>query len=398
MRAYEAVRESLFQRYWERCNGAYQSPSDADSPLRLMNAMQAERPKETYLRYNFGALQREQSFNGGHATVGAIAPRSLLFSSGMAAITTLLVYLRGIAGLRRVCVAENSYFESIRLLRRMFHVALRSDGTLEHTDMTRVVWVDYPTSDEPNCFPNLRAILANVVENSQRALDRDFYVVIDYTVSAFAFDLRRYLRDIPENVHVFLVASLQKHMSYGLDIAPGGALTVYSWAREPYAAVAQLRTHCGAMFTEKSSYLLPAFRPDVVRQIVIDSGKNAAELANALVALRHPGIKVHYSFGDEEDYTSSLIFVELLNRGSHIGREAPFPVDRLVDCIVERGRTDEAPLVHGESFGSPMTRFYHFRGTAHHDVRSIRIAVGYDEELATAALPSIVAGFERFLG
>lgn len=59
---------------------------------------------------------------------------------------------------------------------------------------------------------------------TRKYYDQDFYIVIDYTVAAFAFDIRQYITGLAENIHIVLITSLQKHMGYGLDLAKGELL------------------------------------------------------------------------------------------------------------------------------------------------------------------------------
>ncbi|MDE1818293.1 MAG: hypothetical protein KGI19_06795 [Thaumarchaeota archaeon] len=298
---------------------------------------------------------------------------------------------------RGACMGVNTYFEAGRLIRQFFQVRALPEDQFRIASDDHLIWIDYPLSDEPNYFPDLHTILSEMVDNSRRRYDQEYYCVIDYTLAGFAFDIRRYIRDLPYNLHIFLVSSLQKHMTYGLDTATGGALTIYSRTNEIIPAIRRLRSYCGTILSERSAFLLPRIEPAIVKEIIIDAGKNAYNLAKTLSSLGSPRLKIHYQFDSSVGYHSSLVFIELpetINKP----RSGGLPLlDRLLDQILIAAKKKKAPLVHGASFGFPMTRICKFDGGIHSDLRSLRLGVGYDEDLASSVIPAINDGIQTFL-
>lgn len=221
---YEKIRGYYFERCFNCLRGVYQSPSYPNTPLPQSTPLQTGRPGEAYLRYDFDPSEAESAFNLGHRALDHLAPKTFFFSSGMSSITTLLLYLARIAGSRRLCVGQRVYFEAVRLMRQLFRVVAEDEYDFKVPSGTQILWLDYPLSTEPNQLPNLNSILDRFVSFTRKYYDQDFYIVIDYTVAAFAFDIRQYITGLAENIHIVLITSLQKHMGYGLDLAKGELL------------------------------------------------------------------------------------------------------------------------------------------------------------------------------
>ncbi|MGH2637845.1 MAG: hypothetical protein ACRDF4_00935 [Rhabdochlamydiaceae bacterium] len=393
---YNDLRNSLFAKFFTRVQGTYQSPSWSNSPLSQSSTENQSRIEETYLRYDFNPIDLEEQFNSGHCALDGIEPVTLFFHSGMSAINTILVYLRKALNSHGACIGTNIYFEANRLIRQFFRVQALPEDKFRIAPDVHLIWIDYPLSDEPNYFPDLRAIISEMIDNSTRRYDQEYYIVIDYTLAGFAFDIRKYIRDLPYNLHIFLVSSLQKHMTYGLDTATGGALTVYSRTNEIILAIRRLRSYCGAILSERSAFLLPPIEPALVKEIIIDAGKNACDLAKAVTSFGSPRLKIHYQFDTPMGYRSSLVFIELPEAVT-TQRSNRTSLDQLLDQILIAAKKRDVPLVHGASFGFPMTRICKFDGGVNSDLRSLRFGVGYDEDLANSVIPAINDGIQAFL-
>jgi hypothetical protein len=393
--AYGTLREYYFEQYFNALRGIYQSPSYWNTSLSQMADMQRGRCGETYLRYDFSPEDRERQFNAGHYALDGVSPETLFFSSGMAAITTLLIHVVKASGTRRACVGRRTYYETIRLLQRLFKVSAQDEYQLQIPGGARVLWIDYPLSTRPNRLPNVSAILRAFADVATRQYESDFYAVVDYTVAAFTFDVREYLCELPENLNVILVTSLQKHMGYGLDLAKGGAITVYSRSPELLTSLRRLRMYAGTLFNETSYYLMPPIYPSTVRQIVADAGVNARDLACGIERLGVEGLILHYPLASPSTCDTSLVFVEMSGQALHQHSSRPYPSDMLLQSILAEAQQSNCPLCHGESFGFPMTRIHKW-GTVDSDVPSIRISVGYDDKLALAAKETILRGIVRY--
>lgn len=396
---YHRIRGHYFDRYLACVRGMYQSPSYPDTPLPQSTGLQSKRQSEAYLRYDFDPAELEEQFNSGHRAIDGVGARTLFFSSGMSAIATLILYLAKAARSRRACIGLHSYFETVRLLRRVFRLTAREESALGTDGDQEVLWLDFPLSTEPNGFPKLRSILERFAATAMRSYDREFYAIIDYSVAAFAFDIRDYLTGLPENMHIMLVCSLQKHMGYGMDLARGGAITIYSRSPEPPVSLARLRAYSGSCLTEASFYLMPPFIPSVIRRIVTDAGVNARYLAEAIADLHISGLRLHYPPRSDTPqpgtFDTSLLFLEVGGKLARSADDGTYPADALLQCILSEARRCSAPVPHGESFGFAMTRLHKW-GAVTSDARSVRICVGYDEQMANAAVDPILAGIASF--
>jgi len=388
---YQRIRGHYFNQYFNSIQGVYQSPSYADTPLIQTTDIQSKRRAEVYLRYDFDPAELESRFNKGHQAVDGVSPRTLFFSSGMSAITTLLLYLARAATSRRACIGLHSYFETVRLLRQLFRLEAQEEAKLNIKGDAQILWMDYPLSTEWNEFPDLSSILKRFRTHAIRHYDRDFFAVIDYSVAAFAFDIRDHVSELPENVHLLLISSLQKHMGYGLDLARGGAITIYSRSPELPISLARLRTYSGSCLTETSFYLMPPVIPSLIKDLVKDAGMNARRLAEAVANLSVDGLRLHYPPQARTPFETSLIFLEIDDRAARSPESDTYPADSLLQYILSEARSCHAPVTHGESFGFAMTRIHKW-GPFYSDVRSVRICAGYDEQLAEAAIEPILAG------
>jgi hypothetical protein len=394
---YRLIRKTLFERFYKNYLGTFQSPSISASPVVLRGQFQAERSLECYLRFDFNPSELEEKFNEGHKPINFIWPKTLFFNGGMSAITTLAIYLAKEAKTGRLLLGQHTYYEVKHILRRLFAPQLFTESEVLISDDTQLIWFDYPTnSDDKNCFIDILTVLSSVIRLSKNHYDKEFYLVIDYTVSAFGFSLEKYLDDLPNNLHIFLVSSIQKHMTYGFDIGTGGALTIYSRTADIYDNIMHLRGFTGSLFNEQSFFLLPNIEPEIVKQIVVDSGKNAQSIVEHVKFLSE-GIDVQYTFTSPESYNSSLVLLRLDRDFFLHKREKDIhPIDKLVHCILAEAKRNQAIIVNGASFGFPMTRIQK-NGGLEDDVRSLRIAAGYDEEMNKNILDAIVIGIQNFI-
>lgn len=392
---YKEIRKNLFRRYYEKYIGTFQSPSVSPTPIIQRANNQTDRKNETYLRYDFRPQDLEEKFNSGFLSVNGVQPQTLFFNSGMSAITTLVLYLAKVVRPKKVLLGDYTFFESKHILRRLFLTKIFSEESFEIPDDTTLVWFDYPTNDDNNYFLNLPKLLNEMIKRSYERYDEEFFIVIDYTVSAFGFSLEKYLKELPLNLHIFLVSSLQKHMTYGLDIGTGGALTIYSRASNIYAKIDMLRSYSGSFLNERSYFLLPPIEPSIVRRVIFDSGSIALEIAQEISNLSSK-IIVHYQYKSPEPYTSSLIFVQLGDELLHNSSLKNYAIDSLTKCILVEAKKNNAILVHGTSFGFPMTRIFK-NGDIDEDVRILRIVAGYDERMQENVLKSIKDGIQTFL-
>lgn len=394
---YQLIRKALFERFYDNYLGTFQSPSLKASPVVLRGRFQAERPLEYYLRFDFNPLHLEENFNAGHQPINSVWPKTLFFNSGMSAITALAIYLAKVAKTGGFLLGQHTYYEVKHVLRRIFAPQLFLESETQISDDTQMIWFDYPTnSDDKNCFLDLQKVLSTVSRLSQNHYDKEFYLVIDYTTSAFGFSLEKYLEDLPNNLHIFLVSSLQKHMTYGLDIGTGGALTIYSRAADIYDDIKILRGYTGSLFNEQSFFLFPKIEPEIVKKLVVDSGKIAQSIFEHIKYLSK-GIDVQYTYDSPESYNSSLILLRLDNDLFLHKKGKDFhPIDQLVQCILTETKKNRTVIVNGASFGFPMTRIQK-NGGLDDDVRSLRIAAGYDEEMNKNVIETIGNGIRNFL-
>lgn len=398
--AYSRMRQYYFERFRKRVGGAFQSPSIFPTTIEQRSLSQNYEEHSVYQRSDFIPLQTESSLNRYFFQLRDREPVTLLFSSGMAAISTTAFFLRNVCGVPTTTLGENSYFETKWVFQNYPNTALINEYQSIIPENFDLLWLEYPINcTYPTDYPfsnqlNIKAIADQSIAVCHRHPNEFKKLVFDYTLHPIPFDLSPYLNEIPDNLDIFLITSLQKHRGYGLDLTNGGAITYYS--TEPKVIKDQLRrlqAIWGTSITQESLWLMPEINPKLINQLIEDSGNNAQSIAKKLPTEEGP---IHIFYADNPQFKTSFIYLTIDDNLIKKRISEPYLIDLLIRDIIEASKSQRAIMVHGTSFGLPNTRI--FKNSERYDnCNSLRLAIGYDEVMNEGVDKAIQHGISSFV-
>ncbi len=399
MAIYSEIRRYFFDRYKTMVDQNFQSPSIDSTTHPQRSIFQLPQEHGVYQRADFTPLRTERQFNGFQMPIGEIQPVSLFFNSGMAAIGSLAFYLRNNQRVPTTHIGENSYFETKWIYDsydQVNYVNEYQDPVPQNFDL---LWMEYPINcTRPEEYPfnnqlDLESLIPQTVDICEQNPDQQKSIVVDYTLHPIPLDLSSHLSRLPENLSLFLVTSLQKHRGYGLDLVNGGAVTFYGKRQdEVYEEVKKIRTIMGTSFTQESLWLMPEIRPQLINQLILDSGENARNLALEIPDTLG-AVKKFYS--DNNRFKTSFIYLIVNDLLVQQRTQPPYLIDLLISHLVESAQEEDTLLVHGTSFGLPYTRLFK-NAERYQNCTSLRIAVGYDEKMNQGLDKALTRGIGKF--
>lgn len=401
--AYSHIRDIFIKTSSLLERGKFQSPSISPSTHYQRSATQNEIEHGVYQRFDYTPTLIEENFNQMFRSIDNIFPKTIFFSSGMAAISSTMFFLRNSLQLSKLSIGENSYFESKWLAENYLMTTVVNEYGREFINDTNIFWLEYPINcSYPTKYPfdkrldpnvELRKIYKICVSNKRKK----FAIVIDYTLFYLPFPIWEFIGDVPNNLDIFLVTSLQKHRGYGLDLTNGGAVTVYTKRQmsDVYKSFNRIKTITGASITQETVWTMPPIKPKLINQLILDSGENALKMFHQLQSKEIPGVK--FFFSKNSYLLTSFIFMEIESDLMKRSIAYPFFSDLLISNILSEAISHKSILVYGTSFGFPFTRIFKNNSTWNHNASSLRIAVGYDDDLNKGVAKSIQLGSKRFI-
>lgn len=400
LRALEDERSDLFQLL--RClqgvvaalatAGDWQSPSFGHStrPAAGRQVGRIEAFRNDYKRdrhLDADAYERAyvREFTGG------LDVRALLTSCGMAAFTTLLLYLRMEGKLERpVLAGAGLYHETKLLLERALPGSVRYMDERDTPALLRAIDELAPSAVFLDSLSNTAWMpvpeLAPLIERLRGA---STYLVVDNTGLSAAcqpFALAG------ESVRLLVFESLLKYAQLGLDRVNAGVIV----ARADEAALLDdYREHLGTNVADVAVYALP--RPDrrVLERRLQRLQRNALLLARRLserskpsVTVIYPGLPSHPCARDAAGlpFRGGCFSIVFGDRDRRLRRERA-----LVDATLAEAEKRGVPLLAGSSFGFDTTRIYLTAARAAHCEPFVRIAAGTEHRLALEPLAEALA-------
>ncbi len=399
MSLYRHIRQSYFQHFISLLRNSFQSPSVNPTSHRQRTKVQIESEHSVYQRSDYTPLGLENSFNSVFPSIGLIAPKTLFFNNGMAAISCLAYYLHGPKNIQKLVLGENTYFETKWLLSDYHRCRLVNEYLLDIPSGADVYWFEYPINcASPSKYPFLEQL------NLDRFFQEIFkivsiasshvYLVLDYTLYYLPFNLTPYLKSLPPNLTVFLVTSLQKHRGLGLDLTNAGAVTVYSHQiTDIYDYLGRVRAISGTSITQETAWLMPPLNPRIINQIITDSGLEARRIYHLV---NHPNSLIKLYCAENNDFQTSFIYIGIDSELMKFSTSTPYFSDLLIAEIIAVAKRQHAVLVQGTSFGFPFCRI--FKNSERYDNTStIRLAVGYDPDLNRNVDLALSEGINSFI-
>lgn len=399
LKLYDHIRRSQLIKFKSLLLKPFQSPSIDPTTHRQRSKFQAESEHSVYQRSDYTPIGTENSLNSIFPPLKTLMPKTLLFNSGMAAISSLAYYLYCSKNIQKLVLGENAYFETKWLLEDYRHCQLIDEYRTEIFPTADAYWFEYPINcTNPLKYPfqeqfDLSRFFTKLLENVSQT-SSPVYLVLDYTLCYLPFNLCHFMKVLPENLTIFLITSLQKHRGLGLDLTNAGAITVYSHQlNEVYDYLVRIRAIMGTSITQETTWLMPTLNPQIINQIITDSGLEAKRIYHLI---DHPNSAVKFYFADNDQFRTSFIFAQinpsLIKRFSTV----PYLSDQLIAELVASAKRHEAILVQGTSFGFPFTRIFK-NSERYSNTDSLRIAVGYDPVFNKNLELAILEGVDVFI-
>lgn len=398
---YKKARVSFLKALTENEVNKFQSPSIVPSTHSQRSKPQNEKEYSVYQRADFTPLNTENCLNQMYKKIGDRLPQTLLFSSGMAAISAVMFYLMNAKKMRGLSMGENAYFETKWLAENYDNLEYFNEYDSKIKIDSEVIWLEYPVNcTQPSKYPfdrglNLKRIFSSIIKSCAENKEKKIALVVDYTLYYLPFNIFDYFTRLPANLEIYLITSLQKHRGYGLDLTNGGAITFYPiQGNNDYEKLSRLRAIMGISITQETIWSMPKIKPGIINQLIKDSGANAFRIYREI---SKTGFElVRYYFSNNKDFSTSFIFIEIGKTLMKKSIKPPYLSDLLISEIINAAKESRNVLIHGTSFGLPFCRI--FKNSERYDnTNSLRLAVGYDEDLCNGIGKAIVAGTNSFL-
>lgn len=399
LRIYNYLRNYFIKKFHSKYNSFFQSPSIKPTTIKQRSSLQSEFEHSVYQRADYTPLRLEGYYNSLFPQVGSILPETLMFSSGMSAISSISYYLFGAKKINRIALGENAYFETKWLIEDYHRLSYFNEYNLNLPLNCDVIWIEYPINcTQPHSYPFNNQLdlitffhkLVDLVHHSSR----HFYLIIDYTLFYIPFDLKSFITQIPKNLTIFLVTSLQKHRGFGLDLTNAGAITFYSHqTKKDLEYLKRVRAITGTSVTQETVWLMPPLNKELINQIIKDSGRNAQDVFRRSYI---PDSPVQLYYADNSYFLTCFIFVQISPKIMKLSKSPPYFSDLLIKEIILAARRHHVILIYGTSFGFPFSRIFK-NSERYQNTDSLRIAIGYDSEMNRGVDLAIVEGIKRFI-
>ncbi len=395
---YNQLRRHYFQLSQQKRVNAFQSPTINPSAVQQRNNFQIELEHSVYQRADFTPTTTEKKFNSSYPTLGEHKPQTLFFNSGMASISSVYFYLTHFCRLRHFLIGENAYFETKWLADEYSNEQLFNEYSSipsSKLEKCRVVWLEYPI----NCTNQLRYPISNqplinehigqLFAEAQKNVSQHYALVIDYTLSEIPFSLLP--KELPPNVSLFLITSLQKHRGYGLDLVNAGAVTFYTSNNQSYEELKKIRAITGTACPQETLWLQTPIRPRLINRLIHDSGR----LAHQIFCQLKSTPLVTATYADTGDFNPSFIFLNINRKLVKSHTVKPYVSEQLVSELITAAKEHHTILLNGTSFGFPFSRVFK-NSERYQNADSLRIAIGYDETLHKHMATVINLALQRF--
>ena len=343
------------------------------------------------------------------------AVRAFMTACGMAAVTTVLAWLREEGALTGgVLAGRGVYHETRELLERALG---RPPATVDETSARAVadavdrhapsvVFLDSMGNSSGMPVPDLDAAIRLL-----GAAARDTWLVVDNSGgSPLSQPLARAPRR-PGRLRMVAVESLTKYAQLGLDRTTAGMITAVGAGAE---RLSEHRERLGANVLDVSVHMLPWPDREALGRRLSRIERNATLLAESLQSVcgptarvSHPTLRHHHAYGRPLAFRGGYLAIDLCP-DSRAGTE-----ERFVRRAIAAAEAAGVPLAAGTSFGLDVTRVYAPRvawrerigappaepaASAPARGRLLRVAAGTEDRLAIEAVGAALADAARELG
>jgi cystathionine beta-lyase/cystathionine gamma-synthase len=328
------------------------------------------------------------------------AVHAFMTACGMAAVTTVLAWLREEGALTGAVVAGRGvYHETRELLERALG---RPPATVDETSAGSVgaaverhapsaLFLDAMGNSSGMPVPDLDAVIRRL-----RATGRDTWLVVDNSgASPLSQPLARAPRRLGR-LRILAVESLTKYAQLGIDRTTAGMITAAGAGCE---RLSEHRERLGTNVLDVSVHTLPWPDREALSRRLTRIERNATLLAERLntacgptARVSHPTLRHHHAFGRPLAFRGGYLTIDLCP-DSRAGTE-----ERFVRRAIAAAEAAGVPLAAGTSFGLDVTRVYAPRVAWSERARLLRVAAGTEDRLAIEAVAAALADAARELG
>ena len=357
------------------------------------------------------AAAYEREYLRRHLPEPPCAVHAFMTACGMAAVTTVLAWLREEGALAGgVVVGRGVYHETRELLERALG---RPSATVDETSARALggaidrhapgaVFLDSMGNSSGVPVPDLDAVIRRL-----GATGRDAWLVVDNSgASPLSQPLARAPRRLGR-LRIVAVESLTKYAQLGLDRTTAGMITAAGAGTE---RLSEHRERLGTNVLDVSVHTLPWPDRQALSRRLSRIERNATLLAERLhsacgptARVSHPTLRHHHAYGRPLAFRGGYLTIDLCP-DSRAGTE-----ERFVRRAIARAEAAGVPLAAGTSFGLDVTRVYAPRvawrertgrpsGGPQRPGRLLRVAAGTEDRLAIEAVAAALADAARELG
>jgi hypothetical protein len=371
------IREIKFLYASFSVHGNFQSVSVASSLHEELGEGQKVKKDlfTEYSRYDLDAKEAQNHFNSLIEAPDGYSSKSLFFSSGMAAVSTVLAG----ANRSKVLCGSSLYFENSNITHDYLDEETTTffnegetgslrEGVAKNPDVVFIEPIgnnfELPTVDLKELFET---------ESVPKV------VILDVTLFGLGFDYEKFLSESKDGSTFIFVNSLQKLFQDGDSVVSAGAITIVGKDREYVEALRSkiyaLRGMLGTNITQHSLQGLLKLDRNVTLEYVQACVENTKSIFNNVKDY------VSYDFGRVvySEIPEGAPPVFYINFNQELGQQF---VNRVVDLASNKG----IQVTDGASFGFRHTRLMCIGG----DSTKVRVCPGIENEREVVALTQII--------
>lgn len=386
--------QSCIAMLCERASAAYdQSKRDWFFDISSQNTTAVN-----YDRYGVGKLRAMEIRLVNALGLGQESIELLLTSSGMAAFTTIQLYL-----LQQLNINDNIllppyiYFEAMEQLQGLKHINLLYSPTFDAEDIVHeaektnahVVFIDPVANIVGLPTTNIRHF-AKIVCSCPGWADR--IVVIDGTMVSGGMTIYDWFKG-PHAPTVLYYESASKYLQLGLDLQMAGVVVYPSRLDE---CMRTIRRNAGTVLYSRGATLMPPvdYRLYQTRtSLLSDNAEKIHEhLQTGLRSVAEACFpNVWREFGWR--HGGALITICLLGDGMN-NKEG---LEACIELILRAAEARDTPLTKGVSFGFSTSRISAASSMARDSEPFLRIAVGIDMEDISGLTDAVLTGVQEYV-
>ncbi len=304
--------------------------------------------------------------------IGILPIEPYVTSSGMAALTTIIVMLHRTMGVDvTVLVGKHSYFQNLEILTKSFAKVILFDEN-DESEFKKLIEIEKPKAIFVDSLCNesslTRSPVPQIAEQMSKILKAQSYLIVDNSMMATKFEFKSVLKYRSSRLGIIGFESLNKYHQFGLDRVTGGIV----WGNSIRLSVAinQARRHAGTIMSDIGVAMLPTPNRQVMRMYLDRIWQNREILQNVLgERVTGEGAQAVIKFEKKMSYEK---------------------IQKIIKKIISRAKKEKVQIVAGTSFGMPNTRVYLTARQSQYTEMFLRVSVGTEEKEQIEKIAEII--------